>query len=95
MENHEPAYLLKMVQQVRSGNKNDVNGNHEASGEYVGIGEEHSMSFDVKEIADLAVDNVTFDHRHKSQNGRCSLAVIHVNLLKRTYRFKRRIPNRY
>ena len=70
MENHEPTYLLKMVQQVRSSNKGENNGSQDSLGEYMGIGEEHSMSFDIKEVASLAVDDVTFDHREKTQNGR-------------------------
>ena len=95
VENHEPSYLLKMVQQVRSSSKSEVNGNQEASGEYIGIGDDHSMSFDIKEVADLAVDNVTFDHRDKTQNGKFPLPATHVNLLSRTYRIKRRVSNRH
>lgn len=95
MENHEPAYLLKMVQQVRASNKNEVNGSPEISGEYIGIGEEHSMSFDIKEVADLAVQNVPFDHQDKAQNGRCPLPDTCVNLLNQVYRFEHRVPNRY
>lgn len=81
MESHEPAYLFKMVQQVRSGNKSEVNGIQELWGDHIGVGEEHSMSFDIKEVAHLAVDNVAFDHQDKTQNGRCPLAVAHFNLL--------------
>ena len=95
MENNEPAYLLKMVQQVRSGNKSEVNGTQETFGEYIGVGEEHSMSFDIKEVADLAVDNVTFDHRDKTQNGRCPMAVAYLDLINLMYRFKCRVPNRH
>ena len=95
VETNEPSYLLKMVQQVRSGNKSEVNGNQETLGEYIGLGDDHSMSFDIKEVADLAVDNVTLDHREKAQNGKFPLPVNHVNLLNRTYRIKCRVPNRY
>lgn len=82
-----------MVQQVRSGSKNEVNGSPETSGEYIGIGEEHSMSFDIKDVADLAVDKVTFDHREKAQNGGCPPPVAYVNLLNLVYRCERRVPN--
>ena len=95
VESHEPSYLLKMVQQIRFGNKSEVNGNQENLGEYIGIGDDYSMSFDIKEVADLAVDNVTFDHRDKSQNGMYPLLAIFINLLNLMYRSKRRIPNRY
>lgn len=73
MEGHELAYLLKMVQQVN--NKGDANWAKETSEEYIGIGEDHAISFDIKEVVDLAVEGVLFNSREKSQNGKCSLPV--------------------
>ncbi|MCJ1229114.1 hypothetical protein MMC12_005779 [Toensbergia leucococca] len=69
VENHESAYLLKMVQHVKSEEKCEANGIQECTGDYIGVGEDHAMSFDIKEVVDLAVEGVAFDARDKPQNG--------------------------
>lgn len=68
MEQHEIGYLLKMVQQI-SGPKTEVNGVHEVSADYIGIGEDHAMSFDAKEVIELFVEGVAFGGLDKKQNG--------------------------
>ena len=69
MEQHETSYLLKMVQQV-SGPKTETNGVHEVSADYVGIGEDHAMSFDTKEVIELSVEGVSFGGLDRKQNGK-------------------------
>ncbi len=67
LEGPELGYLLKMVQQVNG--RNEANGVKEALEEYIGVGDDHAMSFDLKDVIDLAVEGVTFNPRDKIQNG--------------------------
>lgn len=67
MEAYESAYLLKMVQQSNA--KGDASRGNDHSEEYIGVGQDHAMSFDTKDVAALAVEGVTFNARDKSQNG--------------------------
>lgn len=69
LENHDSAYLLKMVQQTRSGTRGEVNGVQDSSAPYTGRGEDYAMSFDIKDVVDLAIDGIAFDGQHRSQNG--------------------------
>ncbi|KAL8970783.1 MAG: hypothetical protein Q9183_001361 [Haloplaca sp. 2 TL-2023] len=66
LEGSESGYLLKMVQKVRS---SEANGIHENHGEYIGSGEDHAMSFELKDVVHLAVDGVNFDVHGKAPNG--------------------------
>ncbi|KAL9591965.1 MAG: hypothetical protein Q9179_007194 [Wetmoreana sp. 5 TL-2023] len=68
-EGHDSGYLLKMVHKVRSSEKNEANGNQDNHIDYMGFGEDHAMSFEIKDVVDLAVDGVTFDVRDKTPNG--------------------------
>lgn len=70
LEGSDQAYLLKMVQKVRSGDKSEANGNSDIYGDFIGSGEDYAMSFDTKDVVHLAVDGVTFDIRDKALNGR-------------------------
>lgn len=70
METYESAYLLKMVQQPYA--KGDVSRGNDHSEEYIGVGHDHAMSFDMKDVAHFAVEGVAFNARDKSQNGNCS-----------------------
>ncbi|KAL8740339.1 MAG: hypothetical protein Q9190_006949 [Brigantiaea leucoxantha] len=58
-----------MVQKIKSGEKTEVNGSQDILNEYVGVGEDHTMSFESKDVVSLAVEGVTFDGREKPQNG--------------------------
>ncbi|KAL8694728.1 MAG: hypothetical protein Q9218_000654 [Villophora microphyllina] len=69
-EGHDSGYLLKMVQKIKSGDKREPNGGHDNLGDYIGCGEDHAMSFELKDVADLAVDGMTFDVHEKASNGR-------------------------
>ena len=68
MEQHETSYLLKMVRQV-SGPKTEANGVHETSSDYIGVGSDHAMSFDTKDVVDLGVEGVSFGAQDRGQNG--------------------------
>lgn len=62
--------MLKMVQQMKSVGKGESNGAHEDSFAYVGAGEDHTMSFEFKDVIDLAFEGVPFGIPDKPQNGR-------------------------
>ncbi|KAL8859539.1 MAG: hypothetical protein Q9178_003938 [Gyalolechia marmorata] len=68
-ENNEPGCLLQMVQKVKASDKAEVSGDHEINGDYIGYGDNHAMSFDMKDVVDLVVEGVTFDHTDKLSNG--------------------------
>lgn len=70
IEGHESAYLLKMVQQIRLGNRGDSNGISENPGDYIGAGDDFAMTFDVKDVIDLAVEGDLVVTQTKMQNGR-------------------------
>lgn len=67
MEGSESSYILKMVQQTK--NRSEANGVKEGSEEYAGIGDDHSMSFDVKDVMDLAVEGIVFNQPNKLSTG--------------------------
>lgn len=67
MEGSESSYLLKMVQQTK--NRSEANGVREGSEDYAGVGDDHSMSFDVKDVIDLAVEGIVFNHPNKLSTG--------------------------
>ena len=69
MENQESSYLLKMVEQIKSGTKGEPNGVQNSSLGFVGRGEKFAMSFDFKEVTDLVVEGINFDNQHKLPNG--------------------------
>ena len=69
MDNEEPTYLLKMVQQTKHDNKSEMNGVRETMSGYVGVGDDYSMSFNVRDVADLAVEGVTVNTQDKRLNG--------------------------
>lgn len=70
IEGHESAYLLKMVQQIKLGNRGDSNGISEHPGDYIGAGDDYAMTFDVKDVVDLAVEGDLVGTQTKMQNGR-------------------------
>lgn len=69
LEGTDQAYLLKMVQKVRSNDKVEPNGSPDTCGDFIGSGEDYDMSFGTKDVVHLAVDGVSFDIREKAQNG--------------------------
>ena len=68
-ENQEWAYLLKMVEQTKSNGKSELNGASDSPAGFVGKGADFAMSFDVKDVTDLAIEGISFDNEQKLQNG--------------------------
>ena len=69
MDSNESAYLLKMVRRVKSGSGEEGNGAVNSEVEYIGTGEDHAMSFDIKDVVDLAVKDLSFNVQDRVQNG--------------------------
>ena len=70
MENNESTYTLKMVQQIKTIDKSEVNGAQDDMGALLGVGEDHTMSFEVQDVTDLAVEAVGLAAQDKQQNGK-------------------------
>ena len=70
MENNESTYMLKMVQQIKTIEKGEVNGTQDYMGNLVGVGEDHTMLFNIPDVTDLAVDGVGLSVQDKHQNGK-------------------------
>ena len=59
-----------MVKRTASPTSQQMNGNVEVPDEYAGIGEDHSLSFDIQDVVDLSVAGVDVSHTDsKVQNG--------------------------
>ena len=56
-----------MVQQLTG--RGEINGVKDGLEDYIGVGDEHAMSFDIKEVIHLGVQRVGFNARDDSQNG--------------------------
>ena len=96
MENHQSAYLMKMVEQVKSGTKAESNGIQDCSGGFIGSGDDFAMSFDTKEVTDLAVEGITFDSLHKMPNGGSPLLLgLHGRSADTHNRLFHRLPYRH
>ena len=92
---NEPAYLLKMVQQTKHAEKCEgANGVKDVPHDYIGAGEDHSMSFEFKDVIDFAVEGAVISTEEKQQNGNYSSLSYgtRTNSLPRRYR---RLPYRY
>ena len=93
LEGHESNYLLKMVQQVLS--RGETNGVKDISEDYIGVGDEHAMTFDIKEVIDLAVESVGFNARDDSQNGDRPCLLHHFLVLNILSRLQYKLPYRH
>ena len=56
-----------MVQQLMG--RGETNGVKDGSEDYIGVGDEHAMTFDIKEVIHLGVQSVGFNALDDSQNG--------------------------
>ncbi|KAL5358345.1 hypothetical protein BJX96DRAFT_39782 [Aspergillus floccosus] len=59
LEPHESTVLLKMVQRTTRSNQQRANGTNENSSPFLGSAPNHSVAFDIKDIRDIAVANVS------------------------------------
>lgn len=78
-DSDDSAYLLKMVRQIKNTEKGQANGVQEDTAAYVGIGEDHDMTFNVKDVTELAVDGVQLGSQDKYQNGECHRCITKAN----------------
>ncbi|GLA10155.1 hypothetical protein AnigIFM60653_001799 [Aspergillus niger] len=70
LEPSDCSFVLKMVQRPTKADQNKPNGVSDVSSPYMGSAPDHSMSFDVKDVVDISVPNVTpADVTAKSANG--------------------------
>jgi hypothetical protein len=69
-EQSEARYLLKMVKKASGPNDKQINGADSSDG-YVGTGENHAMTFAVRDVADFNAQNVRLDKNlsKAGQNG--------------------------
>ncbi|KAF2085956.1 hypothetical protein K490DRAFT_74827 [Saccharata proteae CBS 121410] len=70
LEQQEHRYTIKMAKRVQSAQANGASDNLD---EYCGVGEDHVLTFEVKDVVDLSVDNVVTDKAQaKPRNGAAS-----------------------
>ena len=62
-----------MVRRVKLASEAESNGVVNSEVEYIGSGEDHAMSFEAKDVIDLAVKDVSFNVQDKGQNGKVLL----------------------
>ncbi|KAI9928641.1 hypothetical protein ASPWEDRAFT_36403 [Aspergillus wentii DTO 134E9] len=73
LEPSDSSFLLKMVQRASKQDPQRTNGVSDVASPFLGSAPEHSMAFDVKDIVDIAVANVsTADVTAKTANGAAS-----------------------
>ena len=73
---NEPTYLLKMVQQNKHTDKNEgANGVRDVVQDFVGTGDDYSMSFEFKDVVDFAVEGAIISTQEKQQNGNASFSI--------------------
>lgn len=62
--------MLKMVQQLKHGDENEgVNGVRDSTKDFVGVGDDFSMSFELRDVVDFAVEDVPTLNQDKQLNG--------------------------
>lgn len=71
LEASDSSFLLKMVQRASPENQPKTNGVSDVTSPYIGIAPDHSMAFDIKDVADISVPNVsTAEVSAKESNGK-------------------------
>lgn len=64
---------MKMVQLLKPVGKGEYNGVKDDTEPYVGVGADHAMAFEIKDVNDLTVEGIEIGVRDKLQNGWCSM----------------------
>lgn len=82
-----------MVQQLAG--KGETNGVKDVSEDYIGVGDEHAMMFDIKDVIHLVADGVAFNVRDDSQNGNDPHHFLHFLILTMVSRIQYRLPYRH
>jgi hypothetical protein len=74
----EMRYVFKMVKKVQAAVDAPVNGTVETSEDYIGVGDNHVMAFDMNDVAEFHVNNVVLNKAQgKGQNGRFPSLSLH------------------
>jgi len=69
LETPELRYVLKMVKRTKSSDE-QANGDGESADDYVGVGEDYAMAFDIQDVVDLTCSNVLTDRTQaRAPNG--------------------------
>lgn len=79
VEGHDLTLALKMVQRILS---NEVNGAQESQSQYIGAGDDHSLSFSMKDTLLLTVGGVSFPTQDKRTNGDSELRFLYEAMTK-------------
>lgn len=74
----EMRYVFKMVKKIQAAVDAPVNGTVETSEDYIGVGDNHVMAFDMSDVAEFHVSNVVLNKAQgKGQNGIFPLFTLH------------------
>lgn len=71
LESNESSYLIKMVQMLKPVGRGEFNGVKDDIEPFVGVGADHTMAFEVKDVNDLTIEGIEIGGRDKLQNGWC------------------------
>ena len=61
-------YTLKMAKKVNSSVEQQANGNVSTATEFLGVGEDHTMTFAVQDVAELVVSQVVINRAQQKHN---------------------------
>ena len=64
-----------MVQRIKPAEKGEINGTHEVTEGYIGIGKDYTMSFLTKDVTHLVIDGASVGLPDKQPNGK---TLIHI-----------------
>ena len=93
LEANESSYLMKMVQMLKPVGKGEINGVKDNTEPFVGVGADHAMAFEVKDVNDLTIAGIEIGVRDKLQNGWC-LMILGFDLVNRLSRVCNRVSYR-
>jgi hypothetical protein len=68
-EPNESTVLFKMVRQVSSHSKEGMNGATDSYGDYIGVGPEHTLVFNMMDVIDVAIADVPNSPNPGAPNG--------------------------
>ena len=70
LEPSDLRYTLKMVKKINSNTEQQSNGIIDTTTEFLGVGDDHSMTFAVQDVTELAVSQLVIDRaQHRYNKG--------------------------
>ena len=93
LEGSDSSCLLKMVQRSRHHTQSSLNGTPETSADFVGTGDDFAMSFYIKDVVDICVENVTLGTREKLPNGMCTTSTLYFMFSSKICRQRYAVPH--